>query len=593
MSDINLQDVCGFLVNVAKSAGDVITAARPSTTAAGEKINSVDLVTETDQTTERLITELVHQKYPHFEFMGEETYKPGDTLTDKPTLICDPVDGTTNFIHGYPYISISLGLAIDRKPVVGVIYNPFTKTLFSGVKGQGSFFSDPFHDHVKLPLKDPESLALDKALVAVEWGSDRAGHDYDIKVKTFRNLGFGLSPQIESPLFSNFSEIRIRIDPSANLTFPDFDVSDNMDLRVTFLWALILVVTLCAGTPTLIAELDYGTFEGSYSQEYNLSYWQKIPFAAPPVGQNRFRGPQPPKPITNGTYNSTQSFDMCPQRSRGKLCAQSWWYSMVEALFKAVLTSPSHLLATQVNAFGLLPGKEIAADPMSDLNPGLLDQHAALQWTNKHISRFGGDPQNVTIWGQSAGGGSVVAQVIAQNGKTSPSLFSKALASSPFWPKTYKYNAPQAQALYDSLAELTGCAGPNSLQCLKTIDVQTIRNASLTISGSRTYNTSSYAWSPVIDGTFLIQPLSSATAKEQVNIDYGFEGFAEGLVSYNTTYVRAGLIFRDTVLACPAYWMAGAAHKKSYLGEYTISPAKHASDTIYVSRYLRDQRSTS
>ncbi|KEQ96597.1 hypothetical protein AUEXF2481DRAFT_38865 [Aureobasidium subglaciale EXF-2481] len=188
MSDINLQDVCGFLVNVAKSAGDVITAARPSTTAAGEKINSVDLVTETDQTTERLITELVHQKYPHFEFMGEETYKPGDTLTDKPTLICDPVDGTTNFIHGYPYISISLGLAIDRKPVVGVIYNPFTKTLFSGVKGQGSFFSDPFHDHVKLPLKDPESLALDKALVAVEWGSDRAGHDYDIKVKTFRNL---------------------------------------------------------------------------------------------------------------------------------------------------------------------------------------------------------------------------------------------------------------------------------------------------------------------------------------------------------------------------------------------------------------------
>jgi carboxylesterase type B len=290
----------------------------------------------------------------------------------------------------------------------------------------------------------------------------------------------------------------------------------------------------------------------------------------------------------------------------------------------------------RVNAFGLLPGKEIAADPTSDLNPGLLDQHAALRWTNKYISNFGGDPRNVSIFGQSAGGGSVVAQVIAQSGRTSP------LASSPFWPKTYKYNAPQAQALYDSLANLTGCSGPNSLQCLKTVDVQAIRNASLTISGSHTYGTSSYTWSPVIGGTFLTQSLSSAAAKGQVNIDYGFsmynlhegenfippglqhaessgsppfnssiasitawlkgylpglsdrdrsrvlslyppQGSVEGLSKYNTTYVRAGLIFRDTVLACPAYWMASAAHNKSYLGEYTIGVAKHASDTIFVS----------
>jgi myo-inositol-1(or 4)-monophosphatase len=120
--------------------------------------------------------------------MGEETYKPGDLLTDRPTLICDPVDGTTNLVHTYPYVSISLGLAIDRKPVVGVVYNPFTQTLFSAVKGMGAFLTDPFHQHVRLPLKDPEPLALDKALIAVEWGSDRAGHDYDTKVKTFRNL---------------------------------------------------------------------------------------------------------------------------------------------------------------------------------------------------------------------------------------------------------------------------------------------------------------------------------------------------------------------------------------------------------------------
>jgi hypothetical protein len=252
----------------------------------------------------------------------------------------------------------------------------------------------------------------------------------------------------------------------------------------------------------------------------------------------------------------------------------------------------------------------------------------------------------------------VVAQVIANGGKTNPPLFSKALASSPFWPKTYRYDSREAQAIYDSFAKLAGCTGPGSLACLKRADVQTLRDASLVISGSHTYNTSSYTWAPVIDGKFLTQPLSQATIKGQVNIDYGFgmhnthegtvpilnahlqldtdliigenfippglgnvdntgtppfnnsiasfnnwlrgflPGFSdrnikrvEGLypetgssetMNYNSTYTRAGLIYRDVVLTCPAYWMARAAHKKSYVGEYTISPAKHASDTIWV-----------
>lgn len=62
----------------------------------------------------------------------------------------------------------------------------------------------------------------------------------------------------------------------------------------------------------------------------------------------------------------------------------------------------------RVNTFGFLPGKEIAEDENSDLNPGLLDQRAVLEWVNKHIDQFGGDKDNVGIWGQSAGAGSVV-----------------------------------------------------------------------------------------------------------------------------------------------------------------------------------------
>jgi hypothetical protein len=83
----------------------------------------------------------------------------------------------------------------------------------------------------------------------------------------------------------------------------------------------LLVSTVLAQTPDpdLIASLDYGTFQGTYNAQYNISYYKKIPFAAPPTGENRFRAPQPPIPITNGTYDSDQTFDYCPQKTVGFL----------------------------------------------------------------------------------------------------------------------------------------------------------------------------------------------------------------------------------------------------------------------------------
>lgn len=145
--------------------------------------------------------------------------------------------------------------------------------------------------------------------------------------------------------------------------------------------------------------------------------------------------------------------------------------------------------------------------------------------TKKYISHFGGDPSAISIWGQSAGGGSVVAQAIARAGQPDkPALFGRALASSPFWEKTYGHSSPQAQAVYDEFATLAGCGtGAGSLACLKAADVQTLRDASLTVSASHTYNTSSYTWAPVIDGRFLTMPLSEAVDKGEVNMEYGCE----------------------------------------------------------------------
>lgn len=302
----------------------------------------------------------------------------------------------------------------------------------------------------------------------------------------------------------------------------------------------------------------------------------------------------------------------------------------------------------RTNAFGLLAGREVLRDAGSDTNAGLLDQRAAIRWANRYAARFGGDPDRVSIWGQSAGGGSVVAQVIADQDfdGEGPARFTRALASSPYWPKTYDADSPEAQWNYDVLVNRTGCAGEkDTLACLKGLDVQTIRDASLYVTTTHVYNTSSYTWAPVVDGRFLPRRLTQAVAEGKVNARVGFgmynthegetfipgglgratdsgsppfndsdasfdgwlagflpglrrceleavkryypkNGSSEGIPSYTGWYTAAGLIFRDLVLACPAYWMAGAQPEGSWLGEYGIAPAKHASDTYWVSSSL-------
>lgn len=89
-------------------------------------------------------------------------------------------------------------------------------------------------------------------------------------------------------------------------------------ISVVVFYALLFLIPWTQAVQ-LTASLEYGTFKGSYSPEYNISYWRKIPYAAPPTGENRFRAPQPQIPITNGTYDSDQTFDMCPQRTVSRL----------------------------------------------------------------------------------------------------------------------------------------------------------------------------------------------------------------------------------------------------------------------------------
>lgn len=413
-------------------------------------------------------------------------------------------------------------------------------------------------------------------------------------------------------------------------------------------------------------KLPYVTLSGSYSEEYNITYYRKVPFVAPPVGNNRWRAPQPPESITNGTYDTDRSFAACPQSTNltvSEDCLYLGIYSrpwtkgakrpvVVEihgGAYAAGFASfnippfgyPTLNASTEndfifvypayrLNAFGFLPGQEMKNGKDTKLNAGLLDQQAALLWVRNHIEQFGGDPNNVAIWGQSAGGGSVIAQTIANGGETKPKLFSRALASSPYWTKTYRYDAPEAEWVFTSLSNLTGCSGAkDQIACMREVDYATLYNASTKIPAYRPWYTSSSNWSPVIDGEFLQEPLSVAVSKRKTNVDVfwgfynshegerfvstdlsnattsplnssaaGFDYFLRGYLphfskrdledvkkvyppegmtetfTYNTTIQRAGLIFRDTVLSCPGYWLSSTA-RKGWQGEYTIPPAVH------------------
>jgi inositol-phosphate phosphatase/L-galactose 1-phosphate phosphatase len=77
------------------------------------------------------------------QLIGEETSAIDGTpeLTDAPTWIVDPLDGTTNFVHRYPFVCVSIGLVVDKVPTVGVVFNPILDELFTAVKGRGAFLN--------------------------------------------------------------------------------------------------------------------------------------------------------------------------------------------------------------------------------------------------------------------------------------------------------------------------------------------------------------------------------------------------------------------------------------------------------------------
>ncbi|KAI0325422.1 hypothetical protein GY45DRAFT_248521 [Cubamyces sp. BRFM 1775] len=194
LSQADLNAILDFTIALARKAGALILEGSEAIRASGamdEKKNSVDLVTEYDVRVEELVKSELSAKFPTFKFIGEESYAAGarTSLTDEPTFCVDPIDGTTNFVHGFPAVCVSIGLISGKRPVLGVLYNPFLDQLYSAVKGGGAFLAQGGRPPARLPLAKPRPLpSLSQALLGIEWGSDRSADMVNHKGDSFKRL---------------------------------------------------------------------------------------------------------------------------------------------------------------------------------------------------------------------------------------------------------------------------------------------------------------------------------------------------------------------------------------------------------------------
>ncbi|KAF2667250.1 alpha/beta-hydrolase [Microthyrium microscopicum] len=318
------------------------------------------------------------------------------------------------------------------------------------------------------------------------------------------------------------------------------------------------IVTIASPQATIIGLK--GTLEESTVEQF-----PGIPFAQPPTGSLRLR---PPQPITSpmGIFKATSNGNACPQfvfstdstnsipqpqlayllntplfqkvigesedclqlnvhRPQGvskdaKLPVLFWifgggfevgWNSMYNGAFwvKHSVEIGQPIIVVTVNyrvgGFGFLGGKEVKADGASNL--GLLDQRLGLQWTADNIAAFGGDPDKVTIWGESAGAISVWDHMAMYDGnityKGKP-LFRGAIMNSGSIVPADPIDSVKPQAIFDTVVSAAGCNfAPDKLECLRSVPYKDLVTAMNKPPFLLSYSSLALSYLPRPDGVVL------------------------------------------------------------------------------------------
>ena len=250
-----------------------------------------------------------------------------------------------------------------------------------------------------------------------------------------------------------------------------------------------------------------GTFVGT--EEYGIASWLGIPYAKPPVGGRRFKAPEyvdAGDRVFEARYYGKCAFGAhgqgdCIQKLESEDCLYlNIWVNTDDKTEKKpvmvwihggsyIMGSGSQtsynganlvqkqsdiILVTinyRLNMYGFMDFSSVPGGEKFGTAPcnGLLDQATALRWVHENIAAFGGDPGNVTIFGQSAGGGSVsILPVLKQANK----YFQKVIAQSGSTGLAFPVNSETAQGKTKALIEYTGCKNMDEIMALSEEDLQ-------------------------------------------------------------------------------------------------------------------------
>ncbi|KAJ7152878.1 Alpha/Beta hydrolase protein [Mycena filopes] len=424
--------------------------------------------------------------------------------------------------------------------------------------------------------------------------------------------------------------------------------------QVLTLCISLLALLVRPNNSTPIVDLGYARYQGTVDNATNVTTFLGVRYAAPPINEGRFSAPRAPgfepgvQQATSQPHECFQTIDFATSPAEDCLFLNVYYPSDAAGVpvgglptlvymhgggyylggarqFRGTdLIAQSNrgivvvIIQYRLNIFGFLPGAEVKKH--GALNAGLLDQDFALRWIQKHISKFGGDPTKVTIWGESAGAGSVLQQVVANNGRTKPQLFRAAITSSTYLPSQYKYDDPIAENLYSQVVTKTNCttAGEDSLACIRRVDAAALMDVHQSIYGAGFYGTVTFV--PVVDGEFITQRPTLALAQGRVNgqallsVTNAFEGtifvnqsapedaaqYARHLFpkldaatgkrvaalygALGTEVFQNNAIMGETILICPSYFLQrafGTSHRPSFKGEFAVAGGLHGRDLQY------------